>query len=120
MPQQGVERNPLRWRGWYAAPKIGVGAVCGSASMARPTRQVLLAEWPVPRRSDWLRFVNAAQTAAEEEVVRRSVLRAAPFGAEEWVNKTADRLGLATTLAASRSAEDAFEKRFLTPFFSER
>ena len=72
-----VERNPLRarlvrraedWR-WSSLWLREHGAA---------DAQVLLAEWPVPRRSDWLRFVNAAQTAAEEEVVRRSVLRAHP------------------------------------------
>ena len=93
-----VERNPLRSRLVRRAEDWRWSSLWLREHGRGRLRQVLLAEWPVPRRSDWLRFVNATQTAAEEEVVRRSVLRGAPFGAEEWVKKTADRLGLATTL----------------------
>jgi hypothetical protein len=54
--------------------------------------------WPVERPRDWVRRVNAAQTADELAALRLSVKRGRPFGPEEWANRTAKRLGLADTL----------------------
>jgi len=42
--------------------------------------------------------VNAALTPAELEAGRRSVNRGVPFGTPTWQTKTADRLGLESTL----------------------
>jgi putative transposase len=92
-----VERNPLRaglvrraedWR-WGSLWRRERG---GTEARA------LLADWPVPRPRGWLRCVNGAQTAGEEEALRRSTRRGTPFGAEDWVHETVDRLGLQTTL----------------------
>jgi putative transposase len=92
-----VERNPLRaglvrraedWR-WGSLWRRQAGGAEG--------RQ-LLAEWPVPRRRGWLRWVNAAQTSAEEEALKRCIRRGMPFGIEGWVQDTVQRLGLETTL----------------------
>ena len=52
----------------------------------------------MPRPRGWVGLVNAAQTLGEEEALRGCIRRGAPFGVEGWVKKTADRLGLATTL----------------------
>ena len=48
--------------------------------------------------ADWLRRVNQPQTEAEVEAVRRCVTRGRPFGAEAWVRRTVQRLGLQGTL----------------------
>jgi putative transposase len=92
-----VERNPLRaglvrraedWR-WGSLWRRARGGA---------EAQSLLADWPVPRPRGWVGLVNAAQTLGEEEALRGCIRRGAPFGVEGWVKKTADRLGLATTL----------------------
>lgn len=58
----------------------------------------LLAAWPVPRKSDWVAHVNAAQTEAELQAVRRSIVRGSPLGDASWSARTAHRLGLESTL----------------------
>src|SRR5205823_7689305 len=42
----------------------------------------LLSEWPLPCPDDWIERVNAAETEAELEAIRRSVKRGRPFGQE--------------------------------------
>ena len=37
-------------------------------------------EWPVPDGSEWVEYVNGAETQAELLALRRTVLRGAPFG----------------------------------------
>ena len=54
--------------------------------------------WPVAARRDWADWVNQPQTAAEEEALRRSVRRGAPFGDERWSRATAARLGIESAL----------------------
>jgi putative transposase len=56
-----------------------------------------LHDWPVDRPPDWVRVVNAPQTAAEEQALRDSVRRGRPFGAGTWQRATARRLGLEST-----------------------
>ena len=57
-----------------------------------------LSDWPVARPRGWGRRVNAAETEAELEALRRSVERGCPFGGVAWVKRTASRLGLESTL----------------------
>ena len=49
-------------------------------------------------RHTWVQRVNAAQTAAELEAVRRCVQRGQPYGTESWVAKMVRRLGLEGTI----------------------
>jgi hypothetical protein len=42
--------------------------------------------------------VNAPQTEAEVDAIRRCLQRGQPFGGETWVKRTAERLGLTNTL----------------------
>jgi putative transposase len=90
-----VERNPLRaglieraedWA-WSSLSR----RIAGSAGPE-------LTAWPVPRPPDWLDWVNQPQSAAEIEALRRSVVRARPYGEDAWVERTARRLGLDSTL----------------------
>lgn len=92
-----VERNPLR------AVSLGINRAedwqwssIGStpAYFERP----LLDPGPIPRRADWLQWVNMPLTNAELEAVRRCIDREAPFGDEEWQRRTAEQLGLEQTL----------------------
>jgi len=94
-----VERNAARaslveraedwvWGSLYARRE-------GSAEVAD-----ILRDWPVagggPRH--WLRTVNAALSQKELEAVRVCAQRGRPLGDAAWVQRTATRLGLASTL----------------------
>jgi len=63
--------------------------------IARPSYR---AAGPVKRPRCWLDWVNQALTPAELEAVRQCVNRGAPFGSADWVEKTAKRLRLQSTL----------------------
>ena len=95
-----VERNPVRAGLVRLAQRWRWGS-CHVRAAGRPELAelaALLSEWPIDRRRDWLEWVNAPQTAAEEEAVRLSLRRDRPFGGEAWVGRTAQRLGLGHTL----------------------
>jgi putative transposase len=49
---------------------------------------------PVPLPSDWTELVNEGHTEAELASIRSSVNRQSPFGAEDWVKRTAAELGV--------------------------
>lgn len=60
--------------------------------------RAVLADWPLPRPDDWLKMVNTPQTEAELAALRRCVNRGSPYGDSDWIAKTADRLGINSTL----------------------
>jgi putative transposase len=57
-----------------------------------------LCDWPLPRPRDWAEQVNTPQTEAEMEAIRRCVRRGSPFGGVGWVEQTAEKLDLRSTL----------------------
>ena len=90
-----VERNALRaqlvsraqnWR-W-----------CSLWRRVHGDRESLLSDWPFDRATDWVEWVNAAQTEAEIEALRRCVNRGTPYGTETWQTQIAAMLGLKSTL----------------------
>jgi putative transposase len=92
-----VERNALRanlvtraeaWR-WNSLYRWARG----SAEDKR-----LLSAWPEPRAANWSEYVNAPQTEAELQALRRSVQRGNPFGTESWCEMAIERLGLQSTI----------------------
>jgi hypothetical protein len=58
----------------------------------------LLDDGPVSLSPSWVKYVNGAETAAELEGLRRSVVRGRPYGEFSWVERTAKCLGLQATL----------------------
>jgi putative transposase len=92
-----VERNALRAglveraEAWHWG---SLGRRAGGDAAWRPS----LSAGPLPWPAQWLKRVNAAQTEAELEAIRRSVQRGQPFGGDVWVERTAKRLGLTSTL----------------------
>jgi putative transposase len=60
--------------------------------------QSMLHAWPVALPANWVEWVNAPHTEAELQAVRRSVQRGSPFGSEAWCKRTAQRLGLQSSL----------------------
>ena len=63
-----------------------------------------LGKWPLPRPYNWVDLVNAPQTETAFEAIRRSVTRGQPYGQDNWLRKTAKRLGLESTLRLKRKA----------------
>lgn len=92
-----VERNPLRaglverveaWRWgslWHRQE--------GSTRLAQK-----LTDWPVPRPSGWLDWVNEPLTEVELEAIRGCVNRGKPLGDPSWMKSTATRMGLESTM----------------------
>ena len=88
-----VERNPLRanlvaraedWR-WSSLGGDGASPVA-------------IDPGPTPRPTDWRDWVNAAESQAELEAVRLCTNRGRPMGDARWTERTANRLGLESTL----------------------
>lgn len=86
-----VEANPRRakllrraedWR-WSS---LGYGA---DEAIALP-----LAPWPVERPRGWAKIVNAALDDGDEQRLKASLLRGAPFGDDRWTLRVAQRSGL--------------------------
>ena len=90
-----VERSALRAG---LVPRAEAWPWGSAARFADAARRALLSAWPMPRPADWLALVNGVETEAELEAVRRSVRRGCPYGDAAWVQRTAKRLGLESTL----------------------
>ncbi len=91
-----VERNPVRanlvdraeaWR-WGSLWRREKGS---------PAERGMLAEWPVARPGDWLKWVNEPQSETELAAVREATRRGRPFGDPTWQAATAARLNLQST-----------------------
>lgn len=53
---------------------------------------------PLPKRSQWTRFVNGVETDAELNALRHSPSRGTLFGAPHWQQATAIQLGLESSM----------------------
>ena len=62
---------------------------------------MLLRDWPVACPKGWCMLFNQPQTEAELEAPGRCVARREPYGGEQWVSRTAEELGLKSTLRAA-------------------
>lgn len=63
-----------------------------------PQQKKLLSPWPVSMPTDYLPWVNAPQTAKEEEAIQRSIIKSSPFGRDPWINRMTRKYGLEQTL----------------------
>lgn len=88
-----VERNAVRAKLASAVEDWPWGSFAARLGPAPPAW--LAAPHLPPGWRDW---VNEPQSAAELDALRRCVNRGAPFGAENWARRTAEALGLASTL----------------------
>jgi len=61
-------------------------------------RAPLLTDWPLSESPLWPEHVNQPHTEAELAEIRRCVQRASPFGSPGWVEQTAEKLGLLSTI----------------------
>jgi putative transposase len=92
-----VERNPLRKGLVEEAAAWRWGSLWRRESGSSGQRK-LLAAWPLEIPGDWLEFVRTPATADELKALRKCVGRGRPYGELEWVERTAQRLGLCSTL----------------------
>jgi putative transposase len=53
---------------------------------------------PVDRPATWVARVNAAESDQELELLRCSIERGTPFGRPAWVDSTAARLGIESSV----------------------
>lgn len=90
-----VERNALAadlvdkaeaWR--FGSLYNWLGGKCG----------VSLARWPIPRLPNWVSRVNQPLTEKEETQLQRAIARSQPFGDAGWVESTARKYNLESTL----------------------
>jgi hypothetical protein len=66
-----------------------------------------LCVWPVPRRRDWLQWVNEPQTAAEEEALQHALRFSRPFGSQPWTAQMEKRLKLGPLRPRGRPPKEA-------------
>jgi len=92
-----VERNPVRAELCACAEDWEYGSAWRNVHGDQASR-TLLAPWPIPRLRQWRSFVNKAQTEAEVESVRRSLLHGTPYGSERWITQSATHIELKHTL----------------------
>jgi len=94
-----VERNALRAALVERAEAWRWSSLWRRTSGTAEQKQ-LLGDWPVAYPKDWCKLVNEPQTEAEVDAIRRCVARGQPYGGEDWVRRTAEQLGLQSTLRA--------------------
>ena len=87
-----VERNPLRC-GLVTRAEDWPWSSLGQKT-APDSPLIALAPWPVPRRDNWLTWVNQAQTPAEMAALRHCLRHGRPFGSEPWTARMESTLNL--------------------------
>jgi putative transposase len=70
----------------------------GLARRKRGADELPLSSWPVEQPRNWLARVNRDLKQEQMEAIRTCVARGRPLGPQDWVQRTAERLGLAFTL----------------------
>ena len=71
----------------------------------------MLSKWPIPRRANWLRWVDEPLTAKEQKRLQWSIKRGAPYGEETWVESTARQMDLESTLRPRGRPKKVIEHR---------
>ena len=90
-----VERNALAAGMVEAAEQWRFGSLhnwCGGKS------EIQLASWPLPRLRNWVERVNQPVSEKEEEKLKLAINRSQPFGDAGWVETTARKYNLESTL----------------------
>lgn len=86
----GLCKSPEQWR-WSSLWRWRHGST---------KEKQLLAQWPIPRRPDWVDWVRVPLSEEEERKLQRSLRRGAPFGDDGWIESVARRFDLESTLRA--------------------
>ena len=115
-----VERNPLRAKMVERAENWRWSSLW---HRTRKTKVAWLSEWPIAVPSEWTAHVNGVETESELAALRRSVVRGAPYGEEQWQANTATALGLETSLRPQgrpKKAETKSARNETRPLFCPR
>jgi hypothetical protein len=92
-----VERNALRAGLTKRAEAWRWGSLFRWFQRPEPEPKLLTA-WPISRSPSWVDRVNQALTDTELQAIRTSAQRGSPFGDANWVESTAKRLNLESSL----------------------
>jgi putative transposase len=92
-----VERNALRAGLVELAEDWRWGSLYRWLQRTEPKPKLLTA-WPISRLPGWVERVNQAMTETELEAIRTSAQRGRPFGDADWLESTAKRLGLESSI----------------------
>ncbi len=90
-----VERNALRANLVERAQDL---QWCSLWRRLNGDEESLLSAWPIDMLTDWVGWVNGAQSAAELEALRHCVNRGTPHGSDAWQMRMAEKLRLEFTL----------------------
>ena len=104
-----VERNPLR------AGLVARAEHWPWSSLGRPVGPPTLHPDPIPRDAAWVDFVNAAMTDPECDAIRLCLRRSAPYGSDAWTRRTAERLGLQSSLRPPAALATTREPETIPP-----
>ncbi len=99
-----VERNAAR-AGLVRGPSSGNGAAYIDGCAGSADAKALLAAWPLARKAGWVDHVNEPLTESELKAVQHSIQRGCPLGDPTWRDRAVRRLGLESTLPASRPTQ---------------
>ena len=92
-----VERNALRAGLVKRAEDWRWGSLWRWLQKPEPAPK-LLSAWPMPRSPNWVERVNQALSDTELNAVRRCAQRGCPLGEKDWVESTARKFQLESTL----------------------
>ncbi|MBS0211337.1 MAG: transposase [Planctomycetes bacterium] len=92
-----VERNAVRAQLARRAEQWRWGSLWRWRQRVEPAPQ-LLSAWPIPRSAQWMANVNKPLARSELERLRHAAQRGTPYGEAAWVETTARRLKLDSTL----------------------
>ena len=80
----------------------------------RPDVGPPIEEWPLPRPSAWIAYVNECAPVRELADLRSCAQRGTPYGSAPWTSEVAQRLGLHCTMRPRGRP-----KKVPDPFFSD-
>jgi putative transposase len=92
-----VERNAVRAKRVKRAEKWQWSSLWRWKQPTEPG-PALLSAWPISRLPNWIERVNEPLPELELAAIRKAVQRGTPIGSTAWVQQTASRLGLESTL----------------------
>ncbi len=70
----------------------------GAFARRERNKPLTMSQWPMRRPANWNRLLNEDLKAQERQNIKLCIERGRPLGEDQWVEKTANRLGLMSSL----------------------